>query len=468
MAELKYDPKTGRLLFTEEMKKEYKILVPNMLPIHFELMVRCLRNEGYNIDLLKTTNSNIVDEGLKNVHNDTCYPALLVIGQFLDALKSGKYDPDKVALMITQTGGGCRASNYIHLLRKALKRAGYENVPVISLNLSGLEKNPGFKLNYKVLKRMVYALVYGDMLMLLSNQTRPYEANQGETDALVEKWHKELSQAFKKMENVKYKKVKANCRRMIREFAQIHTKHTEKLKVGVVGEIYIKYAALGNNNLEDFLRKEEAEVVIPGLIDFAIFKIDNRVEDFRIYGGNPMKYLLCKAGEDLLKKVQRELIGMIKEESDFRPMAKFDSTKGLVKPYLGYGVKMGEGWLLTGEMLELIHSGVDNIVCAQPFGCLPNHIVGKGMIRAIKDDYPMSNIVAIDYDPGATRINQENRIKLMMINGRMNMKNKKNADNASTVSTAAGTDDKAIASGTVSTADAGTGSAIAHVGAGAL
>jgi predicted nucleotide-binding protein (sugar kinase/HSP70/actin superfamily) len=418
MAELKYD-KDGRLLFTKEMKKDYTILMPMMLPVHFKLIRNALQLDGYKMELLETTHRAIVEEGLKNVHNDSCYPALLVIGQFIDALKSGKYDTDKVALIITQTGGGCRASNYIHLLRKALVRAGFDKVPVISLNLSGLEKNPGFKMNYNLIRRIIYSMLFGDLIMLLANQCRPYEVNKGVTDALVEKWINKLTEEYKLPKYLKYKNVKANLELITADFATIELKDEEKIRVGIVGEIFIKYAALGNNNLEQFLFSENVEVVVPGLIDFIIFKIDNRVEDAEIYGGAFVKHFVAQFLKKFVEKKQQELIDIVKRQPRFRPPENYETIKGLVKGYLGYGNKMGEGWLLTGEMLELVHSGTKNIVCAQPFGCLPNHIVGKGMIRKIRDNNPGANIVSIDYDPGATQINQENRIKLMLANARI-------------------------------------------------
>lgn len=426
MAELIYD-KNGRLLFTKEMKKEYTILMPMMLPIHFTLMRNAIRLDGYKIELLETTGPKIVEEGLKNVHNDACYPALLVIGQYIDALKSGKYDPDKTALIITQTGGGCRASNYIHLLRKALKRSGFEQVPVISLNLSGLEGNPGFKVNYNLGRRIVFSMLYGDLIMLLANQCRPYEIKKGSTDALVDSWIEKLTEEYKNPKNLKYKKVKENLNAIAADFAALEIKNEEKIRVGVVGEIYIKYAALGNNNLEKFLLSEGVETIVPGLMDFVIFKVDNRIEDAKLYGGQIIKKLACGALKKILTDRQQELIDIVSKFPRFRPPVNYGYIKSLVKGYLGYGNKMGEGWLLTGEMLELVHSGTKNIVCAQPFGCLPNHIVGKGMIRKIRENNPGANIVAIDYDPGATKINQENRIKLMLANARITAEKERTA-----------------------------------------
>ncbi len=429
MAKLVYD-KSGRLLFTKEMKKEYTILMPMMLPAHFTLMRNAFRLDGYHMELLTTNNRNIVEEGLRNVHNDSCYPALLVIGQFLDALESGRYDINKVALVITQTGGGCRASNYIHLLRKALERAGYPQVPVISLNLSGLEKNPGFKLNYNLGRRIVYAMLYGDLLTLLANQCHPYEVKKGDTDRLLDGWISRLTEEYKQPKNLKYKHVRANMDRICADFAALPQQGPEKIRVGVVGEIYIKYAPLGNNNLEQFLLSEGVEPVVPGLLDFVIFKVDNRVVDPVLYGGHHLKHAVSSLLERILKDRQRELIETVRRYPRFRPPETFDHIKELVRGYLGYGNKMGEGWLLTGEMLELVHSGTPNIICAQPFGCLPNHVVGKGMIRAIRERNPGANIVAIDYDPGATRINQENRIKLMLANARIALAQQKSAQTA--------------------------------------
>ena len=419
MAKLVYD-KTGRLLFTKEMKKEYTLLIPQMLPIHFGMMRMCLQKRGYNCVTLDNMDQRaIADIGLKYVHNDTCYPALLVIGQLIDAVNSGKYDKDKLGLFITQTGGGCRASNYIHLLRKALKKADMEQIPVISINLSGLEKNPGFKLTLPLIMQLVFCIVYGDIIMLLANQCRPYEVHKGDTDALVHQWEERLVREFQKG-GFSMKKLKKNFDLIVADFAKIERVVTPKPRVGVVGEIYVKYSPLGNNNLEQFLQDEGAEVVVPGLVDFVIFKIYNRDADVDLYGGMKLKKMIVGALQGYVEKCQQAMIDAVKKCPEFRPPSPFSHLKEKAAGYLGMGNKMGEGWLLTAEMLELIEDGTNNIVCTQPFGCLPNHIVGKGMIRRLKDDYPQSNIVAIDYDPGATKINQENRIKLMLANaGRM-------------------------------------------------
>ena len=416
MAELIYD-KTGRLLFTKEMKEEYTILFPTMLPVHFGLIARILEREGYKLEMLTTNHRNIVDEGLKYVHNDTCYPALLVIGQLIDAVKSGKYDPHKVALLITQTGGGCRASNYIHLLRKALVKAGLEFIPVISLNLSGLEQNPGFKLNLEIIRKAIFGLMYGDIIVQSANQVRPYEVEAGQTDRTIEEVESHLLEEMDKGKGLSFKSMVENFDHIVAAFKAIPVAGEPMVRDGAAAEIYTKYSPLGNNNLEQFLLSEGAEPVVPGLTDFIIFKIYNREVDVDIYGGKWAKKTACAAFRHYVEKCQRAMIDAMKR-GGFRAPGTFQDLRRLIKGYLGEGNKMGEGWLLTAEMLELIHSGTPNIVCTQPFGCLPNHIVGKGMIRKLKDDYPNSNIVAIDYDPGATKINQENRIKLMLANAR--------------------------------------------------
>ena len=429
MAELVYDS-TGRLLFTEEMKKEYTLLVPQMLPMHFALLVRIMQTEGYKVEMLNTSGKSILDYGQKYVHNDACFPAILVIGQLIDAVKSGKYDPHKVALVITQTGGGCRASNYIHMLRKALEKADLAYVPVISVNLSGLEKNPGFKLSLGFIRKAVFAVFYGDILMNIANQVRPYEVNPGDTDRAIEDCMDMLLSEMNAGRGLRHKPMIANFHRIIDRFKTIPVTGEEKVRVGVVGEIYVKYSPLGNNNLEQFLLSEGAEPVVPGLADFVIFKIFNRDVDVDIYGGPWIKQAVCRVFAGYIKRKQRAMIDALKSSGRFRAPGDFDELHSYIKGYLGDGNKMGEGWLLTAEMLELIHSGTSNIVCTQPFGCLPNHIVGKGMIRKLKDDYPWSNIVAIDYDPGATKINQENRIKLMLANARGLAKQKEAAGEA--------------------------------------
>ncbi len=416
MAQLVYD-ETGRLLFTKEMKEEYTILMPQMLPIHFGMFRKLLELEGYKVDQLNNSSHSVVDEGLKYVHNDTCYPALLVIGQFMDALKNGGYDPHKVALFITQTGGGCRASNYIHLLRKALAKAGMDYVPVVSVSF-GLEKNPGFHLTIPLIRKLIYGMLYGDLIMWVSNQVRPYEVTSGATDRMIETWTQRLVNAFQDGKGMSRAQMRGFFRQIIADFDSIPVSGPQKIRVGIVGEIYVKFSSLGNNELEKFLLEEDAEPVVPGLTDFMLYSINTRVVDAKLYGGgNAMKWA-CQRFQNYIEKCQQDMIDTLNESGRFRAPGSFAQLHSLIHGYLGDGNKMGEGWLLPAEMLELIHSGTENIVCAQPFGCLPNHVVGKGMIRRIKDNFPTSNIVAIDYDPSATRINQENRIKLMLANAR--------------------------------------------------
>lgn len=422
MAELKYDKKTGRLLFTKQMKKEYTILMPNMAPIHFKILRNVFTHYGYKSELLDTTGPEIAQTGLKYVHNDTCYPALLVIGQFIHALQSGKYDVHKTALLITQTGGGCRASNYIFLLRKALKKAGLEFVPVISLSF-GMEHNSGFSLTIPLIRRFAAGLVYGDQLMLLSNQTKPYEINKGESMVLVDEWSDKISQLLTEGKGYTLEEIDDNLRKITKSFSKIELNKVPKVKVGIVGEIYVKYSKMANNGLEDFLAEQGCEVCVPGIMGFASFKIDNRLEDIKMFGGSSIKFKVCKMLFNYITKLEGLMIDAAKEYG-FVPPHRYAHTKELVKGVIGYGSKMGEGWLLTAEMLELAETGYENIVCTQPFGCLPNHINGKGAIRKIKEIMPNANIVTIDYDPGAPKVNQENRIKLMLAVGKEELEKK--------------------------------------------
>ena len=369
--------------FTPEMKKTHTILIPNMAITQFRLLEYALRYDGYKCEILGNCGSAVAQLGLKYVHNDTCYPALLVIGQFLDALNSGKYDLEHTALLITQTGGGCRASNYIHLLRKALVKAGYPNIPVASLNFSGLEKDSGFQMTLPLARRAIASVFYGDMLCALRNQVAPYENEKGAADKMVDLWVQRLGRVLLAGKGFTSREMKHTFPLIAKDFKSIPVTRVPKVKVGVVGEIYVKYSPLGNNDLQKFLESQDCEVNFPGLMGFVQYCIFNMGEDHVLYGGfyapGPFKELVEK-------------------------------PEGVIS----LGAKMGEGWLLTAEMIELVQGGYGNIVCAQPFGCLPNHIVGKGMVNKIRAMYPGANITPIDYDPSATRVNQENRIKLML------------------------------------------------------
>ena len=412
------DQEKGYVVFTEEMKKTHTILAPNMLPMHFKMICKVMGRSGYNMELLETSGPRIAETGLKYVHNDTCYPAILVIGQFIDALQSGKYDPDKVALILFQTGGGCRASNYIHLLRKALEKAGMAQVPVISLSLAGLETHPGFRLTLPLLMKMMYGVLYGDLLMTLMNQCKPYELEKGSAQALAERWTDRRAEERTTGGKSGYRHVKANYRQILDDFAHIPMEKSDKVKVGIVGEIFVKYSPLGNNNLEQFLVDEGAEAIVPGLLDFCLYCVYNNLLDRKLYGMQKQAQLAYRIAYRYLVDKERDMIEAIRDHGRFEPPTLFTHTVGLVQGTISMGVKMGEGWLLTAEMLELADKGVGNIVCTQPFGCLPNHICGKGMMKPIKERNPDVNIVAIDYDAGATRVNQENRLKLMLANAR--------------------------------------------------
>jgi predicted nucleotide-binding protein (sugar kinase/HSP70/actin superfamily) len=407
-------PAESRVEFTRKMKRDYTILLPNMLPIHFELLRAIFESHGYKAVLLDNEGPDVAELGLKFVNNDTCYPALLVVGQMLSALMSGRYNVNRTALMITQTGGGCRASNYIHLLRKALKRARLGQVPVISLNLSGLEKNGGFKFTLPMMRQALAAMAYGDLMTLLRNQTSPYELAAGDSERLAGTWVSRLSGILPYGKGCSVREMEGNLNAISDDFARVPVRVTQKIKVGVVGEIYVKYAALANNHLEDFLAAQGCEVMVPGILSFLIFKVDNRLEDIRLYGGNPLKAAVIHLLMRYLAKVEGAVIGAAGRQNRFVAPAPYAHLKELVGGVIGYGTKMGEGWLLTAEMLELVDSGYGNIVCAQPFGCLPNHVVGKGMIRQVRTLREHVNIVPVDYDPGATKVNQENRIKLML------------------------------------------------------
>ena len=402
--------------FTEDMIKTHTILVPDMLPVHFRLLMAIFEHKGYKVELLENDSRAVVDEGLKNVHNDACYPALLVIGQFMDALNSGKYDPNTTALMITQTGGGCRASNYIHLLRKAVAK-NYPQVPVVSLNFSGLEKDSDFRITEPMFLRLLYAVLYGDLLMTCYNKCRTYEINKGEAKAMLDKWQARLGDIFRKGSR-EYLKTKKLYPQILNDFGSIKLSDEKKIRVGIVGEIYVKYSPLANNHLEDFLLSEGCEPVVPSLLEFVMYCASGTFTDAEFYDNKSTQSRIYKLGYKLIYSKQKELIRFMKEQGSFEPLHDFEHLRHLADKYISQGVVMGEGWLIPAEMAALAQSGVDNIICTQPFGCLPNHIVAKGMSRAIKQDNPNANIVAIDYDPGATRVNQENRIKLMLANAK--------------------------------------------------
>ncbi|MDD6102863.1 MAG: acyl-CoA dehydratase activase-related protein [Clostridiales bacterium] len=403
-----------RVIYTKEMNKAgYTLLAPQMSPIHFKLLEPALRSCGYNVVILDNDGRNSVDVGLKYVNNDACYPSLCVVGQIMDALLSGKYDLNKTAVVITQTGGGCRATNYIGFIRRALKKANLEHIPVVSINSSGLESNPGFKYTYKVIKKALQSLIYGDVLMKCLYRVRPYELTKGSANELYEKWNEKLIADL--CGRSSWSKFKKNLRNVIRDFDTFPIdENLKKPKVGIVGEILVKYAPAANNYLVDLLESEGAEAVVPDLIDFFLYSCYDA--DYKAKNLGKSK----KEGKinmmvihiiDYCRKAAREEFNASRR---FTGMADIEHLAEIASPIVNIGNMTGEGWFLTGEMLELITEGIPNIVCIQPFGCLPNHIVGKGVIKELRLRYPQSNIVAIDYDPGASEVNQLNRIKLML------------------------------------------------------
>ncbi len=403
-------------VFTPEMKATHTILIPDMLPWHFDLLVHVMEKEGYRVEVLHNEGRAVIDEGLKHVHNDTCYPALCVIGQYLDALKSGKYDPDRTAVLITQSGGGCRASNYIPLIRKAMA-AEFPQVPVLSLNFSGLEKGNSLHLSVGNFVRLAYAIFYGDLIMTCFNQTKPYEKEEGSTARV----RKQCVEAMKKaLDGGQYKHLKKCARYILDAFAAVPVTGEKKIKVGIVGEIYVKYSPLGNSHLEDFLLSEGCEPVVPALMDFILYCVINNVNDEKLYGKGKKTAWLFTIVYKWLYGRQKKLISCMKK-TRYEPLHDFEHLRRCADKVINQGVKMGEGWLIPAEMAALAETGTENIVCAQPFGCLPNHIAGKGAVRAVKQLHADVNIVPVDYDPSATRVNQENRIKLMLATARERM-----------------------------------------------
>ncbi len=408
--------------FTEEMRRNYTILCPQMSPIHFEIMEPAFNACGYNFVVLDNDNRHSVDIGLKYVNNDACYPSLLVVGQIMEALLSGRYDLEKTAIIMTQTGGGCRATNYVGFIRRALKKAGMEQIPVISLNLAGIESNPGFRLNAGLMIRVAMSAQFGDILMRCVYRMRPYEAEPGSVNRLHQKWV-DILQKFVSGKHVGLPKFRRLCRQIIREFDAVPLLDVKKPRVGVVGEILVKFSPAGNNHLVELLEAEGAEAVVPDLIDFMLYCFYNQIYKARHLGTSKKAARSSALGIWAIEHVLRGAAAAeFKKSKHFVPPTPIREIVSFAEPIVSIGNQTGEGWFLTGEMVELIHDDVPNIVCTQPFGCLPNHVVGKGVIKALRKAYPQSNIVAIDYDPGASEVNQLNRIKLMLSTAQRNLK----------------------------------------------
>ena len=408
-----------RKFFTKEMRKEYTILVPQMSPIHFQYLEVAMKESGYNVVLVPTVDRNSINEGLKYINNDACYPTLVTLGNMISTLKSGKFDLDRTAVIMSQTGGGCRASNYIALLRKALKDLNMEQIPVISFSMVDLESNPGFKIDIKMGKRLIMAAIYGDLFQRLLYATRPYEKVKGSAEALMKKYESAIFQNCKDGKLSTFKKL---IPQIVKDYDELPLTNEKKPKVGVVGEILVKYHPDANNNIVDIIEKEGGEAVVLDLIDFFMYSMYNKKFNYEKLSGTYKAYKLNQLGIDLVEWFRKPMRKALRESKRFDEPSHIEHTAEEASQIASLGNQCGEGWLLTGEMIELIKQGASNIACLQPFACLPNHVTGKGMLKALRERFPKANIVAIDYDPGASDTNQLNRIKLMMSTAHMNLK----------------------------------------------
>ncbi|MFA9463745.1 MAG: acyl-CoA dehydratase activase-related protein [Velocimicrobium sp.] len=413
----KADTAHHRVMFTKEMRKEYTILCPQMSPIHFDILLPALSSCGYKLHVLPEDNRSSVDVGLKYVNNDACFPSLIVVGQIMEALLSGQYDLSKTAVIITQTGGGCRATNYIGFIRRALEKAGMQQIPVISLS-AGVESNPGFKITPAMINRSLQALVYGDIFMKVVYKTRPYEKVVGSVNALHERWKKKCAQDVQSGNVMTFKK---NIQGIINDFDHIALTDEIKPKVGIVGEILVKFLPAANNHIVELLESEGAEAVSPDLIDFFMYSCYNANFKADFLGKSKKSAKLNAIAIWFIDNYRKTAKQAFEKSTRFQPHVSIETLAQYASPLVSCGNQTGEGWFLTGEMIELIHSGVPNIVCVQPFGCLPNHVVGKGVIKELRREFPNSNIVAVDYDPGASEVNQLNRIKLMLATANKNL-----------------------------------------------
>ncbi len=400
-----------KVLFTKEMKKTHTILAPQMSPIHFQFLEEAFKASGYNVEVLPSVDKEAIDEGLKYVNNDACYPSIIVVGQLMKAIKSGKYDVNNTSLIITQTAGGCRATNYIAFIRKALKDAGLSNIPVISLNFAGLEKNPGFKFTPGLINKLLIALVYGDLLMKVLYRVRPYEKIKGSANLLYNTWVEKCKESVR---NGRHKEFKENIYNIVRDFDNLKITDEKKPKVGLVGEILVKYHPTANNDIVDIVEREGAEAVVPDLIGFLLYAAYGASFRYSHLSGKKIDAVLNNGAIKLIEFYRRHMKKALSESKRFHPPVSIEELAELASGVLSIGNQTGEGWYLTAEMIELILSGAQNIVCMQPFACLPNHVTGKGMIKELKRRYPKANITAVDYDPGASEVNQINRIKLML------------------------------------------------------
>ncbi len=424
------DYEIHKKIFTKEMKDEgYTILIPQMAPIHFDLLETAVRSCGYNVELLRNCTEHTVETGLKYVNNDACYPSILTTGQMIEALESGKYDINKTALIMSQTGGGCRATNYIGFIRKALKDAGFENVPVISFNVVGMEKMPGFKITLPLIEKLLKMVVYADLLQKMLTKNRAYEVNKGETQKLFDEW---MEKCKKLLEKSSMKEFKQSIYDIVNDFEKIELDTSvEKPKVGIVGEVLIKYHPYGNNFVADKLEEEGAEVVLPDFMGFIKFIATHKITFNQLIKTDKIKSKIFKTAIKLIDLLEKdERIALANSKKGYLQPCDIWELEDKVKNILSIGNQTGEGWFLTAEMIEYIESGIPNIVCVQPFACLPNHVVGKGVIKTIRNEFPDANISPIDYDPGASEANQTNRIKLLMTVAKDNLKKQQSEKNA--------------------------------------
>ncbi len=418
----------NKIIFTKEMRKDYTILIPQMAPIHFELLESAVKSEGYNVELLRDCTPHTVETGLKYVNNDACYPSILTTGQMIEALESGKYDVNKTALIMSQTGGGCRATNYIGFIRKALKDAGYPQVPVISFNIVGMEKMPGFKLTLSLVEKLLRSVVYGDLLQKMLTKNRAYEINKGETQKLFDSWLEKCKKIVQKSNN---KEFKQSIYDIVNDFEKIELDTSiKKPKVGIVGEVLIKYHPYGNNFVADKLEEEGAEVILPDFMGFAKFMMTHKITFNSLLKVSKTKAKISKMAIKIIDILEKDVVIALKNsKKDYLLPCDIFQLENKVKDVLSIGNQTGEGWFLTAEMIEYIEHGIPNIICVQPFACLPNHVVGKGVIKSIRSMFPNANIAPVDYDPGASESNQTNRIKLLMTVAKDNMKKQEHAKN---------------------------------------
>lgn len=423
------DYEIHKKIFTKDMRKDYTILIPQMAPIHFELLETAVKSSGYNVELLRNCTQKTVETGLKYVNNDACYPSILTTGQMIEALQSGKYDLNKTALIMSQTGGGCRATNYIGFIRKALKDAGFANVPVISFNIVGMEKMPGFKITVPLMEKLLKTVIYGDLLQKMLTKNRAYEVNKGETQKLFDSWIKKCKELLVKSNN---KEFKQSIYDIVNDFEKIELDTSiEKPKVGIVGEVLIKYHPFGNNFVADLLEKEGAEVILPDFMGFVKFMATHKITFNNLLNTNKTSSKIMKAAIHLIDILEKDLkIALANSKKNYLPPCDIWHLEDKVKDVLSIGNQTGEGWFLTAEMIEYIEHDIPNIICVQPFACLPNHVVGKGVIKTIREKYPDANISPVDYDPGASETNQANRIKLLMTVAKDNLRTKQNRKKA--------------------------------------